>query len=519
MDENRQEQQSPSGNHHIVAVAGSKGGVGVSMVAADLGIFLSQIGKNVVLIDANFNDSGLYAWLGSDRPDKNITDVLSGKVSLKDALTRTDIAGLRFLSGAIDLLGSRFITQGHIMLLIKQIKNLDTDFVIIDLPGGMDPVSVSLFCESDIQLLVSIATPDAVEATYRFMSSAWIYTFSDKINGDEEALAIVNQLKNSSKWYTPREIINILKETNSSASEKAFELSCIFRPQLLINQVKIKDDEKLINAMKSASTRWIGINPAVLGNIGWDDNVWLSQRRGKPLLIDFSRSRACKDMEQIVRKMLSTKYKDLSSPISLPPDIEQQNYYEILEIYPGASEEEVRRAYKQIKNWFGPGAMAVKGICTEEELASFQNLAEKAHAVLVDRFERRQYDRKEFPEGFSSYLEKSSSRRESIAGVVATTHESLSEVKIRDDQFVDGLFLGKIRKERNVELVDISNRAKVSVSYLKAIEEELFEELPAPVFARGFVKEFARFLKIDPKRAVTDFMAKYDAYFEQKKKK
>ena len=56
-----------------------------------------------------------------------------------------------------------------------------------------------------------------------------------------------------------------------------------------------------------------------------------------------------------------------------------------------------------------------------------------------------------------------------------------------------------------------SNRAKISKSYLKAIEEERFEDLPAPVFIRGFVTEYARFLKIDPHRAVRDFMAKFDA--------
>ncbi len=50
----------------------------------------------------------------------------------------------------------------------------------------------------------------------------------------------------------------------------------------------------------------------------------------------------------------------------------------------------------------------------------------------------------------------------------------------------------------------------------EAIETENFEKLPAPVYIRGFVTEFARYLKIDPERAVFDFMAKYDAYKRKK---
>ena len=95
---------------------------------------------------------------------------------------------------------------------------------------------------------------------------------------------------------------------------------------------------------------------------------------------------------------------------------------------------------------------------------------------------------------------------------MAATHDSLPKTDLSDDQVVDGAFLGRIRRERNVELIDISNRAKISTGYLRAIEEEKFEDLPAAVFTRGFVTEFARFLKIDAGRAVGDFMAKFDEF-------
>ena len=216
--------------------------------------------------------------------------------------------------------------------------------------------------------------------------------------------------------------------------------------------------------------------------------------------------------------MLSQEYQDLFSPTTIPPRTEEQNLYELLEIYPGASEEEVRRALKQIREWYGADGLAGRAACSLAECDDYLGRAEEAHARLLDRSKRREYDRSNFPEGFSATRERMTSERDSIAGTVAATRDSLPRVDLTDDQLVDGKFLGEIRRERNVELIDISNRAKSSVTYLKAIEEERFADLPAPVFIRGFVTEYARFLKIDPRRAVRDFMARYESSTEDRRK-
>jgi flagellar biosynthesis protein FlhG len=203
--------------------------------------------------------------------------------------------------------------------------------------------------------------------------------------------------------------------------------------------------------------------------------------------------------------------KDLRAPTLIPRPTSEQNLYELLEIYPGASEEEVRRARKQIREWYGSDGLAGRGACTDAERAEYARRTEEAHATLLDRSRRREYDRLVFPDGFPSAHERPPDHRDSIAGQVTATRDSLPEVELGDDQVVDGAFLGRVRREHGVDLEDICNRAKISVAYLEAIEEERFEDLPAAVFTRGFVTEFARFLKIDAPRAARDFMAKFHA--------
>lgn len=497
----------------IVAVGSGKGGVGASMIATNLGIFLAQIGKRVTLIDANLPDPSLNAWLGAPRPDRTIADVLLGRVErIDEAVVETRVTGLGLLAGATDLCGHMELDETARQRLWDQVRSLETDFVLIDLPSGFHPLAIDFFGRVDIPILVTAATPDSVEAVYRVVEAVYLHELLRHREADPVARRILEELAiQPGRPPTPREVVAALEESGSGLTEQAARLAATFHPQLIVNQTRIKADEELGQAMVSAATRWIGIVPRLLGSVGWDDNVWLALRRAKPLLIDFSRSRACKDLERIVRKLLGQDFRELFAPAAVPPPTEKQNLYELLEIYPGASEEEVRRALKRIREWFGIDGLAAAGACGDEQREAYQQAAEEAYATLLDKSRRREYDRGHFPDGFPSPRERAPLERDSIAGTVAATRESLPMVELDDGAMVDGAFLGRIRRERNVELIDISNRAKISRSYLQAIEEERFEDLPAPVFVRGFVTEFARFLKIDPQRAVHDFMAKYEA--------
>src|SRR3977135_4236244 len=57
----------------VVAIAGGKGGVGKSLVAANVGIFLATLGKRVVLVDAAFGSPNLHIFAGVPRPARSPT--------------------------------------------------------------------------------------------------------------------------------------------------------------------------------------------------------------------------------------------------------------------------------------------------------------------------------------------------------------------------------------------------------------------------------------------------------------
>ena len=57
--------------------------------------------------------------------------------------------------------------------------------------------------------------------------------------------------------------------------------------------------------------------------------------------------------------------------------------------------------------------------------------------------------------------------------------------------------LRRERLRRNLELPQIAQELKISSRFLQAIEEERFDKLPATVFAKNFVRQYALLLELD----------------------
>jgi cytoskeleton protein RodZ len=61
--------------------------------------------------------------------------------------------------------------------------------------------------------------------------------------------------------------------------------------------------------------------------------------------------------------------------------------------------------------------------------------------------------------------------------------------------------LRRERQRRNLELDQVSRELKISARFLEAIEQENFARLPAGVFAKSFVRQYARLLGLDEEEA------------------
>jgi cytoskeleton protein RodZ len=64
-----------------------------------------------------------------------------------------------------------------------------------------------------------------------------------------------------------------------------------------------------------------------------------------------------------------------------------------------------------------------------------------------------------------------------------------------------GSYLRQLRTQRGVSLEEIARSTRVMHSYLEALEADEFETLPAPVFAKGFIRAYCQALGVSPDEA------------------
>ena len=69
-----------------------------------------------------------------------------------------------------------------------------------------------------------------------------------------------------------------------------------------------------------------------------------------------------------------------------------------------------------------------------------------------------------------------------------------------------GHWLRRQREVREISLREIADVTKISIRYLEALEQDRFDVLPAPVFAKGFLREYARYVGLDPDDVVNSYL-------------
>jgi flagellar biosynthesis protein FlhG len=196
--------------------------------------------------------------------------------------------------------------------------------------------------------------------------------------------------------------------------------------------------------------------------------------------------------------------------------ITELDHYELLDVARDASREEIERAFRVAGATFEDGSLATYSLYSDAEADALRERIEYAYGVLSDVDARAAYDGSLAGRGRETEDERvpldlelafeEPPRAELLAGRLEF-EESLEE----DGTPYDGARLRRNRLQRGIELDQIARVTKVNPTYLRFIEEDHYEHLPAPVYVRGFVTAYARCLGLDPARVVPEYMERFEA--------
>ena len=201
--------------------------------------------------------------------------------------------------------------------------------------------------------------------------------------------------------------------------------------------------------------------------------------------------------------------------------LDTANLYEVLDVSPGARQEEIERAYRMASATWAEGSLALYSLFEDKEAAVVRERVRYAYRILSDAEARRTYDEETFdslaegqPVGLANgELADADYKEVSVDDVEvsldAALKGSLAGDSGEDDEF-DGPRLRRLRMHRGLDLDEIADITKVNSRYLLCIEEEAFDGLPAPVYVRGFVSAYAQTIGLNPQRVAASYMLRLE---------
>jgi len=190
---------------------------------------------------------------------------------------------------------------------------------------------------------------------------------------------------------------------------------------------------------------------------------------------------------------------------------EHQNCYELLEVDPGASQDQIRRNFKRLSALFDPESPVVYGLYRPEEARRLLADLREAHRILTDTLERRRHDRRLFPEGHPSLRRADERSAAPVPAPRPPIEDPFKAAGIPEDTLLCGVVLAKLRTVQGLSLADIADRTKISLKTLEAIEADDYAALPALIYVRSFLKQVAALLHLDPGRVVNEYLVGYEA--------
>jgi flagellar biosynthesis protein FlhG len=489
----------------VIAFASGRGGTGRSLLAANVAVYLAQAAKKVVAIDADPAGGPLHQLLGAAaRPPRGFGEFLRGKApSLNELIVDTPIAGVGLIGGEGSTFGASRPKQTAKGTLAA-IAALDVDYVIVDLGPADSTLTLDLWLGADVPVLVTLPDPASIDSIYRFAKSAFVR----RLRGVRGLDRLV-----SNAIGPPPAALDLYRAARQAGgpTDKLEQEIRRYRPTFVVNQTRTVQDLKLGTWISSAARRRLGHTFDYLGHVESDETVWLAARRHRSLVAEYPEGKASKNIERLGRRLLSLE-NERDRPVTTPLRLEEeQTYYEILETEPGVSDEEVRRAYRAIKDIYASGSLVISGLYEEHELAELHARVNAAHDTLFAPDRRRLYDLA-LPEADLARAVRaaaSGGRRPAAPLSAAEERIETSDSALDPDAEVTGEYLRKVRQTRGIELGDISQRTKISERYLRAIEEERFSDMPAAVYVRGYVLEYARALRMDAHRVTESYLARY----------
>jgi curved DNA-binding protein CbpA len=204
---------------------------------------------------------------------------------------------------------------------------------------------------------------------------------------------------------------------------------------------------------------------------------------------------------------------------------EKENYYQILQVAANASADEIKHAYRDALAIYETESVATYSLFSEEQRERLLQAIEIAFDTLINEDKKTAYDQMLIDTGQmdSAIFSRQGQRRMAANSDTRATskEESLSQwVKkkadtpeirqlieaMRSKEMLSGLELKQLREAYGIDIPEIHAITRISGDSLRRIEANQFEDLPAEIYVKQFLKAYAEVFQIDSGHVVDGYL-------------
>lgn len=273
---------------HIIPIASGKGGVGKSILAANVAVALAQNGKRTVLADLDLGGSNLHLILGM----RNVTYGLGlfltrSDVDFEQVVLPTEYRNLRFIPGDAEIPGLANLQSSQKKKLIRRLSSLDADYVVVDLGAGTSLNTLDFFLTSSTGIIVTAPTPTSTVNAYLFLKNAIFRLMQNackkKSAGDEYLQSLRKQSDTLSRVYVPQ-IIEHLSRVDPESHRKLMASLERFQPRMVLNMLDDPEDAEKAQRLRRSCKQYLNLDIEHLGVMYRDDLQDIALSSGLPII-------------------------------------------------------------------------------------------------------------------------------------------------------------------------------------------------------------------------------------------
>ncbi len=172
----------------VLTITSGKGGVGKSNTAVNLAVAFRNLGKRVIIFDADLGLANVEVMFAVP-PRHNLSDVIYGSMDIEEVIT-TGPMDIGFISGGSGITSLNDLSDDQVHYLVRSLRKLNRlcDILIVDTGAGISNQVLDFVVSSPEILLVTTPEPGSITDSYSLLKAVYA---SDTFNRSSQRIRLI----------------------------------------------------------------------------------------------------------------------------------------------------------------------------------------------------------------------------------------------------------------------------------------------------------------------------------------